>query len=129
MRCQRRAVVAVLRERNLRQRYQLLLSIISQSLYQLETCELPCLKLRAPVSEKERAVAGTGCVRKKAEGGVGVVGTAGESRRDCKNVKPAACHSLQRVSVCLAPRLHVSSLCHIYRTFRPTITFKVSTPA
>ena len=69
MRCQRRAVVAVLRERNLRQRYQLLLSIISQSLYQLETCELTCLKLRAPVSEKERADAGTGCVREKAEGG------------------------------------------------------------
>uniref|UniRef100_A0A3P9LAK6 CTLH domain-containing protein n=1 Tax=Oryzias latipes TaxID=8090 RepID=A0A3P9LAK6_ORYLA len=34
-------------------------SSLSRSL--LKTCELPCLKLRAPVSEKERADAGTGC--------------------------------------------------------------------
>uniref|UniRef100_H2MYF8 Uncharacterized protein n=1 Tax=Oryzias latipes TaxID=8090 RepID=H2MYF8_ORYLA len=54
---------------------------------------------------------------------------AGESLRDGKNVKPASRHSLQRVSVCLAPCLHVSGLSHIYRTVRPTITFKVSTPA
>uniref|UniRef100_A0A8C7XR40 HIVEP zinc finger 2a n=1 Tax=Oryzias sinensis TaxID=183150 RepID=A0A8C7XR40_9TELE len=124
MRCQRRAVVAVLGVKTI----SLLLSIISQSLYQPETCELPCLKLRAPVSEEERAVSGTGSVRKKAGGGLWGQ-AAGESCRDGKNVKPTARHSLQRVSVCLVPCLHVISLSHIYRTFRPKIPFKVSTPA
>uniref|UniRef100_A0A3P9HJN4 Phosphatidic acid phosphatase type 2/haloperoxidase domain-containing protein n=1 Tax=Oryzias latipes TaxID=8090 RepID=A0A3P9HJN4_ORYLA len=49
--------------------------------YQPETCELPSLQLHAPVTEKERAVAGTACVRKKAGGG----GLWAQAARICTN--------------------------------------------